>query len=197
MVHVADILKRLYSKVGIAGDTEFSQLYGIPKSTISTWKKRNSVPWEKIGEIVQNANLSLDEIIFGKNYHPQSDSPRLTLVAPDDPVHSLKTVQIDRHFFKTLPNSAQTIVMEIKGDSMAPTLCQGDSIVIDCTQNTPEEGLYVLDIGGILTPKRLQKTTGGDLLLISDNPGYARETLAKEAIKTLKVKGKVILKILH
>lgn len=60
------ILSRLYKKLGIKRDVEFCSKYDIKANTLTTWKKRNKVPYELIEEISQNENISLDWLLFGK-----------------------------------------------------------------------------------------------------------------------------------
>jgi len=63
---VIDILNRLYEELGIKKDNEFCKQYDIKASTLSSWKKRDSIPYEIIEEISQNENLSLDYILLGR-----------------------------------------------------------------------------------------------------------------------------------
>ena len=60
-----EIFTRLYEKLGITKDSEFCKKYNYSASTVSSWKNRNSIPFEKILEITQNENLSLDYILNG------------------------------------------------------------------------------------------------------------------------------------
>lgn len=60
------IIQRLYEKLGIIKDSEFCKKFNITPSTVSSWRNRNSIPYEKIIEITQNANLSLDYVLNGK-----------------------------------------------------------------------------------------------------------------------------------
>ncbi|WP_164970978.1 helix-turn-helix domain-containing protein [Halarcobacter mediterraneus] len=61
-----DILSRLYELLGVTKDTEFCNRYNVKANTLSTWKKRNTIPYELIVEISQNENFSLDYILKGQ-----------------------------------------------------------------------------------------------------------------------------------
>ena len=75
MKKIESILKRLYKALSIESDTEFSKKYGIKRNTISTWKKRNSTPYELLEKISQNENISFDWLLTGKgSMHLQEPS---------------------------------------------------------------------------------------------------------------------------
>lgn len=58
------------------------------------------------------------------------------------------------------------------GDSMAPTILDHDTILIDMAQNTPRiaDKIWVLTWGGMGMVKRLRSRPDGGLVLSSDNP---------------------------
>ena len=58
------------------------------------------------------------------------------------------------------------------GDSMEPTLCEGDSVIVDVSEKTVRrDGMYVIRIGDGLFVKRVQIPPRG-LRLLSDNEFY-------------------------
>lgn len=68
--------------------------------------------------------------------------------------------------------------LTVDGESMAPTLHNGDLILIDCTrQNPASEGMFLINRDGDLIVKRLYKSLAdGSLNIYSDNPSYASES---------------------
>ena len=66
-------------------------------------------------------------------------------------------------------NSVQIITAD--GDSMQPTIDDGDMILIDVSRTEAGDAIYALVINGRLYIKRLQRTPKG-LRVISDNPIY-------------------------
>jgi len=63
---VEEVLNRLYLSIKINKDVEFCDRYGIKANTLSTWKKRNSLPYEHIEKISQSENISIDWLLTGK-----------------------------------------------------------------------------------------------------------------------------------
>lgn len=71
-------------------------------------------------------------------------------------------------------NSDKLIMIECEGDSMEPTLNDGDAVLIDRNQNNIKHGIYVFqDIDNCeFKVKRLQLMQGGKVKVVSDNTKY-------------------------
>lgn len=84
-------------------------------------------------------------------------------------------------------------IIEVRGDSMEPTLLTGDRVVIDTTHTRPSpDGIYAIEgpFGDVVV-KRLKVIRGSDPLavrVISDNPRNGDETIE---IENLRVIGRV------
>lgn len=65
-------------------------------------------------------------------------------------------------------------VVTVRGDSMHPTLADGDTILVDLTQRTPAtDGIYVVRYGEYVLVKRLSIDPARRLVTIAcDNPNY-------------------------
>ena len=75
-----------------------------------------------------------------------------------------------KHYLRADP--ANLAVISVKGDSMDGVLNDRDAILIDLSDVAPTGGLYVVRQGVDLMVKRVQKVSGGRLLLLSANPAY-------------------------
>jgi hypothetical protein len=68
---------------------------------------------------------------------------------------------------------SQLRIMHVEGDSMAPTLLDGDTVLVDMTRRAPNPpGIFVLDDGMGLVAKRLEHIPNSDppaVRVISDN----------------------------
>ena len=84
----------------------------------------------------------------------------------------------DPRWLKALTGSsaAKLSVIRVEGDSMAPTLCAGDDIMVDRgdAADRLRDGIYVLRVDGTLLVKRLLiHPIGRRVTIQSDNPAYA------------------------
>ncbi len=81
----------------------------------------------------------------------------------------------------------------VQGDSMEPTLCQGDMILVDITQKNPSPpGIFVLFDGLGLVAKRLEFLSHSkppSIRLLSDNPQYLPY---ERAIAEVNIIGRVV-----
>jgi phage repressor protein C with HTH and peptisase S24 domain len=76
-------------------------------------------------------------------------------------------------------SAASARVITVRGDSMYPTLQNGDVILIDTDDEKwfDEGGIYVIRVDSRLLVKRIATKVGGALLLISENPVYPPEEI--------------------
>ncbi|MBN8930254.1 MAG: helix-turn-helix transcriptional regulator [Rhodospirillales bacterium] len=79
------------------------------------------------------------------------------------------------------------------GDSMAPTIKDGDILLLDTTQRAfALFGIYVLEVDGERLVKRVQRKLDGSLVLISDNPDYERDMVPAGRVEHLVAIGRVV-----
>ena len=81
----------------------------------------------------------------------------------------------------------------VRGDSMAPTLNDGDTVLIDVSHTqVRDDGIYALVYGGDLYIKRLFRIPGGGLELRSDNPRHVTREVTGAAITDVHILGEMI-----
>jgi len=67
----------------------------------------------------------------------------------------------------------RVILVDVEGDSMAPTLFDGDTVLIDLNRADLREGrIYAIAVGDVVQIKRLQRLAGDRIRVISDNSAY-------------------------
>lgn len=83
-------------------------------------------------------------------------------------------------------------VIRVDGDSMEPTLSNGDTVLVDGTQNSPRsDGIYVLQFDNYLYVKRLlMNPAKGKVAIISDNSAYA--PMEDIDLEELRIAGRVL-----
>ena len=84
---------------------------------------------------------------------------------------------------------AMLSVIEVEGDSMEPTLRDGDEILVDRTPRPLRAGIHVIRLDDVLLVKRLEPGPGGTVRIISDNPAYPR---LERPLAELELVGRVV-----
>lgn len=91
-------------------------------------------------------------------------------------------------------NETDVKMVTARGDSMAPTVNDGDRIVVDSTaRQLRNDGIYVLQVGDGLLLRRLQRDIHGGLWVITDAPRYEDEHLSDANAHALNIVGRPIL----
>lgn len=81
----------------------------------------------------------------------------------------------------------------VKGDSMNPTLNDGDMVLVDLRASRIEDNaIYVLEFADSLLVKRIQRKLDGSVVIKNDNPRYEPEILPKERVESVKIVGRVV-----
>lgn len=84
----------------------------------------------------------------------------------------------------------------VRGDSMEPTLFHDDRILVDVSQNLPENiqdgAVYAVRYGESLKVKRLRRRIDGRIVLVSDNPAYEEEIITPEYADDFAIIGRVL-----
>lgn len=86
---------------------------------------------------------------------------------------------------------AMLSAIAVAGDSMEPTLRDGDEILVDRTPRPARDGIHVVMVEGALLVKRLDTGRPGTIGLISDNDAYSRVDLPATEVRVI---GRVIWK---
>ena len=91
----------------------------------------------------------------------------------------------------------QAALIQVTGDSMEPTLSEGDLVLVDRSQRKyTREGIYVLRSEGLLLIKRLQLVRPATVRAISDNSAYKPFELSiAEDARHYKIVGRAVLEI--
>ena len=79
------------------------------------------------------------------------------------------------------------VVLEVSGDSMFPTVANGDHILVDPTKiQIDTDGIYVIRKRDTVHVKRITVNMGSDSVVIkSANPAYATETVRPDDVEVI------------
>jgi phage repressor protein C with HTH and peptisase S24 domain len=95
-----------------------------------------------------------------------------------------------RHFGRVGDGFA---MLYVKGDSMQPTLWDGDEIVIDTRERRVDrDGIYVVTVRSDLKVKRIQVKMDGSLVIKSDNAAYESEHIGAAQADEFQVEGRLV-----
>ncbi|WP_254701359.1 S24 family peptidase [Neorhizobium galegae] len=90
-------------------------------------------------------------------------------------------------------NPSAVRILNIRGDSMEPTLRDGDIALVDTSiEDIIDNAIYVLLVGNRLLIKRIHILISGALRLISDNPVYPHEDIPANEAEFVRVSGRVV-----
>lgn len=126
------------------------------------------------------------------------DLPRLPLGASAGPgavahdEQSIGTFRFSRRWLRGQGmDPAMLSAILVSGDSMEPTLRDGDEILVDRTPRSLRDGIHVVRVEDALMVKRLDTGLPGKIALVSDNPAYRTMELAADELKVI---GRVVWK---
>ena len=90
-------------------------------------------------------------------------------------------------------NPQNLAVVTARGDSMEPTVRDGDILLVDRNvTNISADGIYLIERDNELYCKRLQRKFDGGVTIMSDSPRYEAQHLSADAAEDLHVAGRVI-----
>lgn len=88
------------------------------------------------------------------------------------------------------PRFAEVLVAV--GDSMEPTIRDGDLLLLDRSiDRVVDNGIYVLVLAGMVLLKRIQTRRDGSVVLKSDSERYDDETVPAGEVPDLRIEGRV------
>ncbi|MEX2126923.1 MAG: XRE family transcriptional regulator [Xanthobacteraceae bacterium] len=196
----AERLKAAYDHCG--GVTEVSLLTGIPVRTLQnfTAKKPTTPGIDDLAIIARACNVSLNWLAGLTNEMPLGDpetiasaqaarpglAPEFSLIPRLDvrasAGHGTLAVQEEESEFIAFRSDwlrrhgidpGRTEMIEAAGDSMTPTIGDGDLLLVDRTfDRVVTSGIYVLVLEGMLHVRRVQTPGNGMIKLSPDNPRY-------------------------
>lgn len=91
-------------------------------------------------------------------------------------------------------NPTSTHVLTARGDSMEPTVRDGDTLLVDTSINyVRDNAIYVVVFAGLTLVKRLQVLRDGSVMIKSDNKAaFDDETVPPDEVPEIRVAGRVM-----
>ena len=198
-VLIQEIIDRMKEVTGVSKDVELAEVIGASRSGPAVWKIRERVPFAECLALATKHGVSLDWLLLGRGT-PGIDEPELALHPGNVPISNEQCVELPAFDMPSfieneiaqmsmrLPRSwiegegvsiDDTIAMRITGNPMAPTLSDGEVVLVD-RRPRDVDGVFILKVGECLRVRRVQRMHGGAVHLLCDNPNYAADVIDAE-----------------
>lgn len=182
-------------------DKDVADILGIHHLTLATMKTRKKVPYEQILSFCAKRKISANWLLFDQivdSLHEETDKfVRVKYLkniyasaggGAENYDEKESYINIDSQTLQCMKidNSKNIEAINVLGDSMEPTLYDGNVVFIDRQKDSIQKGgIFVVSTPVGLFIKRLQIKTDGTMDLISDNSSYGVENVRFEDIKIL------------
>lgn len=174
---------------------------GVSRSLISKYEKGEREPGREILMLLSKRfNVTVDFLIGAEKDIIRTRIPVIGTSAGGIPVEAIQEYIDDtdpdtwEEITEQQAASGSFVAVKIKGDSMAPRIMDGDTVIVRL-QNDLENGEtgIIMVNGNEATCKKIKKRPEG-VILIPNNPAYEPMFYSNDDIKNLPVKiyGKVI-----
>lgn len=165
---------------------------GVSSSSLSQWAAGRFRPSdEAIAALCEFFSVTPAWLLYGDGNAPEGQSivmsdtvaiPQLDVSgscgfgdAVDEFVSLVRMIRVSLSFLRIYcpgANNHSLHIITCRGDSMEPTLSDGDTVIVDVSQKNPTtDGVYAVVLNGSVFVKRLQFLKNGYRLL-SDNKHY-------------------------
>lgn len=191
---------------------------GVSLSALQNWEIGQTEPQaSKIIELANILQTTTDYLLHGEGNPVASQADSYPMLAPanDDAFEDIEdcrevrisagggginsgheeltTTKVERAWLQARRLKAKDCAMFlVSGESMYPTLKDGEEIIVDRSKRELSEGkIFVLNHNGSMLVKKVQFTYNG-VELISDNPAYRPLKLDAEEANNLVIIGQVV-----
>lgn len=203
-----DVLDRLREIHNAAHNKQLSEILGVSQSGVQNWKARNVIPYKEVCDTSLEFGVSIEWLLNGTGEKYSGVNTSKTLSVPHYAIQAsagggalVEAEKIEQHL--TLSRewlkregiaSNDLIGIYAQGDSMEPTVQDGDSLLIDRTKSIigSDGGIYVINYEGELFVKRVQKLLDGRIAVTSDNKNHMSIEISKNDLERLKIIGRVV-----
>lgn len=195
------IIRKAHKETG----KQLAKALGVSQPTISLWEngKIDNVIAQRIAN---HYNTTIDHVlgITSESYSNKDKDENIKIEMLDataccgigaenfqENVIGLWSMPIQEYKSISLSSNPENVKMlKVKGDSMAPTIKDGDWVLVDISCISPDsDGIFLLFLSTGLAIKRIQGTVTDEIVIKSDNPKYDN---FNARLKDVKILGKII-----
>ena len=162
----AERLKALRKENKIS-QQKLADLLGLGQSTIAMWEKgKNSPEYESLINIANIFNVSIDYLAGQKTAKASHRIPVLGYVRAGVPTEALEEVIDYEDVTLSESDAGNYFALRIKGDSMAPRMMEGDTVIVRKQSDCASGDICVALVGsGDATVKKIIKKDTGIILM--------------------------------
>ena len=201
-------LRRVFEAAGINNQNELARTLGLNRSAITQARKKGKVPETWLLKLFRQYALNPDWLEKGKG-EPFFASDNMAgsgrFLVPKVAARlsagggSFETEQqeiagfwFDNAWLKAKGNPSAMVLMDIFGNSMAPELKDGDTVMVDQGQKEVLAGaIFAVGVEDTILVKRLEKRPK-QLVLMSDNKNYEPIYLTRSQEGSFRIIGRVV-----
>lgn len=203
------IIDRVFEATGIDSQTELARVLKINRSAVTQARKKGHVPDRWLLQLYRKFGLNPEwvESGAGRTFLGTAASdpvtqyakiPKVTarLCAGDGSFETNADVQcyhaFQKDWLRRKGKPESMVLFDIFGNSMEPEIKDGDTVLIDQSQQAILAGaLYAVGIEDTIMVKRIEKRPN-KLVLLSNHKDYLPVMLTREEASAVRIIGKVI-----
>lgn len=202
--NLVEEMKRLYK---VSSLEDVAEKMGYSKKNATNWRKNRKLSAHAQLKWLEAKNGQATTTLVARDSDNNGNTLSIPLLsAKASAGHGIENFEVEAigefsispMLFRTHQSPHHLRFIEVVGDSMSPTLKDGDFVLIDTSKTGgAQDGIYVLILGCDLLVKRLQFELNGDIRILSDNPHYAEKLYTQESQIPLRIVGIVIRAIVR
>ena len=176
---ISETIKQI-RKTHYLNQTEFANRIGVTQGAVSQWENGLTRPnLDQLRAISAAFNMSVDDIVAQLKDEPRRELDAINIRRGTVPIlgniacGQRITPDTTPEGFADLPEGINAdFALRCKGDSMEPTLMDGDLVLIRQQPEVEQGQIAAVSIEGETTLKHVYRQENG-LMLVADNPAYS------------------------
>ncbi|MCP3944620.1 MAG: LexA family transcriptional regulator [Desulfobacteraceae bacterium] len=202
------LLKRILDVTGISSQADLAKELGINRSGITHARNKNKIPEKWIVKLYRRFKLNPEWMETGVGSVFLNTDSGYDIAYKQIPKVAARlsagtgSFECDQQICEYLSfqsswlarkgSAASMVAMEVFGNSMEPVIREGDTVLIDQSQNNIIAGaIYAVGVEDTILVKRLEKHPD-KLVLSSDNKEFAPIYLDAPSLSKVRILGRVI-----
>lgn len=188
-----DVIKKLIEVTNSDRQQDIADVFGIPKSTIATWRQRDLTPYEIAIRLHLSAGVSLEWLLLDKGEpYPQTPTQKhITDKNESKTLFDIDCFSIDdgKLTGKGTLSFDKALLDELGVNHVIAIKDSATTFLVNKDSNQAVSGTYLVDMDGLLSLNKIQRLPGKKLAI-----SFNGSTLTVEE-NEVKVVGRVVLVI--